>query len=122
MRERLLAIITATAPPPPVRPAADAPRGEQLAWLWRRAQHGWPAPYPMAQFPNAPLLLSFVASWLTGVLAEGDARAYAQAAGGVLLAIWAWLELTAGFNLWRRLIGLTFMVLSIGSLGQLIAG
>src|ERR1035438_1736678 len=33
-----------------------------VAELWRRGQVGWPRCYPVAQFPNLPLLLAF-AGW-----------------------------------------------------------
>lgn len=89
-----------------------------MHWLWRRAQHGWPAAYPLAQFPNAPLLLSFVASWLTGQLTTGDAADYARAASSIFLACWAWLELSAGVNLWRRVMGAGFLVVIISDVGQ----
>lgn len=120
VHHRLRAILLATAPPLPQQPAAGASARERAEWLWRRAQHGWPAAYPLAQFPNAPLLLSFAASWLTGQLTTGDAAAYARAAASVLLACWAWLELTAGVNLWRRLLGAAFLVATIADLGQRI--
>ena len=29
-----------------------------LRQLWRRGQHGWPAGFPVAQFPNTPLLVA----------------------------------------------------------------
>lgn len=118
MYERLRAIVLATAPPLPERPAPGAPRRDQLHWLWRRAQHGWPGAYPLAQFPNAPLLLSFVASWLTGLLVGGEAEPYARAASSIFLACWAWLELSAGVNLWRRAVGAVFLVVIITDVGQ----
>jgi len=120
MRERLLAILTATAPPLPARPAAGAPPRERLHWLWRRANHGWPARYPLAQFPNAPLLLSFVASALVGVLST-DAAPYARVASSLFLGTWAWIELSAGVNLFRRVLGLAFLGLIIADLGQRIS-
>ena len=62
--------------------------------LWRRAQHGWPARYPIIQAPNAPLLVA-AAARAAGV------RPVALAA----LAAWGWLEVTDGANLVRRLYG-----------------
>ncbi len=120
MQERIRSIVLATAPPLPERPAPGAPARAQATWLWRRAQHGWPAAYPLAQFPNAPLLLSFLGSWLTGLLTTGDAADYARAASSIFLACWAWLELSAGVNLWRRVLGAAFLVTIVADLGQRI--
>ena len=120
MRERLMAIVTATAPPLPARPAAGATTNERLHWLWLRGKHGWPARYPLAQFPNAPLLLSFVASALVGLLST-DAAPYARVASSLFLGCWAWLEVSAGVNLFRRVTGLVFLGLIIADLGQRIS-
>ncbi len=118
MRARLSELVLATAPPVPLRPAAGAPRSEWLGWLWRRAQHGWPARYPLAQFPNAPLLLSFAGSLVAGAVGGAAAEPYARAAASIFLACWAWLELASGVNLWRRLLGLGFLIATISDLGQ----
>jgi hypothetical protein len=45
---------------------------------WRRAQRGWPAAFPVVQFPNAPLIAA-LGAWLVAALARGSARAYARA-------------------------------------------
>jgi hypothetical protein len=119
MSSRLRTIVLATAPPLPPRPAPGAPSSERLQWAWRRATHGWPAAYPLAQFPNVPLLLSFAASALEGNLA-GGAQPAARAAASVFLGVWAWLELAAGVNLWRRVLGAGGLAWVIVRLGEQI--
>ena len=64
-----------------------------LSDLWRRGQHGWPESYPIAQFPNAPLLLA-MGGWLVAALTHGSAHAYARATFYTGLAAWAWGDLT----------------------------
>jgi len=44
-----------------------------VAELWRRGQAGWPRGFPMAQFPNPPLLLAF-AGWGLAAVAGGAAH------------------------------------------------
>jgi hypothetical protein len=84
--------------------------------LWRRGQHGWPARYPVAQFPNAPLLVAF-GGWLVAALTDGSAHAYARATVYAGLAAWAWEELADGANLLRRALGaagLGYVILKVG--------
>ena len=86
------------------------------AWL-ARAQHGWPASYPVAQFPNAPLAVALAAS-LAGRLVDGRGQDYASAVFHLALAVWAYLELTDVANAFRRLIGaagLAYVVVSLAS-------
>ena len=68
---------------------------DRLAGLWRRGRHGWPAAYPLAQFPNAPLLLAFAGSGAAAVT-TGSAHAYCRGVVYAALAAWAWEELAAG--------------------------
>jgi hypothetical protein len=72
--------------------------------LWRRAQHGWPARYPVVQFPNAPLLVALAAS-LAGRVLHGGSHDAARVVSYAGLAAWAGLELTQGVNAVRRLAG-----------------
>ena len=65
----------------------------------------WPADYPIAQFPNPPLLIGLVALGLRYLATGGWADAL-SATGYVFIAIWAYLELTTGVNLFRRVLGL----------------
>lgn len=77
--------------------------------LWRRAQRGWPARYPLVQFPNAPLLVAIAAS-LASRPASGDAADVLQAVSRVGVAIWAYEELVRGDNVVRRLFGAAGLV------------
>jgi hypothetical protein len=74
------------------------------AWL-ARAERGWPASFPIAQFPNAPLLVALGAS-LAGRFLDDRAHDYATAVFYVALGIWAYGEITDGANWVRRLLGL----------------
>ena len=83
---------------------------------WRRAQRGWPASFPVAQFPNAPLLVA-VGAWLVAALTDGSAHAYARATCFAGLAVWGWEELADGANWLRRAFGaggLGYVVVNVG--------
>ncbi len=87
--------------------------------LWRRGQHGWPARYPLVQFPNLPLLAA-LAGWLVAALTDGDVHDYARATFYTGLAAWAWKELEDGDNLARRLIGAAGIVFVIVKIAEAI--
>ena len=85
--------------------------------LWRRGQRGWPAGFPVAQVPNAPLLLAF-GGWIVAALTDGSVHDYARATFYTGLAAWAWIELTAGTNWFRRALGaggLVYVVVKVGA-------
>ena len=95
----------------------DATRRLRYKATWRRLQRGWPPSYPLAQFPNAPLLLALAASAASRVL-EGDAADYARAVFYIGLTACAWLELADGTNTFRRVLGgvaLVFIALRLGA-------
>lgn len=75
-----------------------------LAELWRRGQAGWPRSFPLAQFPNAPLLLALAGAALAAV-AEGTAHDVGRAVFTIGFGIWAWEEAVDGVNWFRRLLG-----------------
>lgn len=84
---------------------------------WRRAQHGWPAAYPLVQFPNAPLIVALVASVVHGA-ASGDVASVARVLGRVSLIVWALLELGRGTNAARRVLGAGVLAwTAVGMLG-----
>ncbi len=86
-----------------------------LRALWERGQRGWPASRPLVQVPNAPLLVAF-AAWIVGALTTGAVHDAARATFYLGLGIWAWLELTAGANGVRRVLGaggLAFVVVRL---------
>ena len=71
---------------------------------WRRGQRGWPASFPVAQLPNAPLLVA-LGGLLVATATHGTVHAYARALFYAALVAWAWEELTAGANWFRRALG-----------------
>jgi len=78
----------------------------------RLTQIGLPRRFPIVQFPNAPLILAFLA----GVLAthiHGANRSYATAASYLAMTVWAYEELARGVNWFRRLLGLAYMIIMI---------
>jgi hypothetical protein len=84
--------------------------------LWRRGRHGWPASYPVAQLPNAPLLVA-LGGWLAAALTDGTAHAYGRATFYTGLAAWAWEELTDGANGVRRMYGaagIGYVIVKVG--------
>jgi hypothetical protein len=83
----------------------------------RRARHGWPAGYPVAQLPNAPLLVA-LAGWIVASLTGGSAHGYARGVFYAGLAAWAWGELASGVNLVRRTIGAVGLVYVVVRVGQ----
>src|SRR3954447_6128579 len=100
---------------PAVR-VARVETGRALRHFWRRAQHGWPAGFPVVQFPNAPLLVA-LGGWLVAALTDGSAHAYARATFYGGLAAWAWIELDDGTNWFRRALGaggLVYVVMKVG--------
>ena len=83
-----------------------------LAEAWRRGQTGWPRRFPIAQFPNPPLLISFAGSILAA-LAGGRAHGVGRAVAILGLAIWAWGEALEGVNWFRRLLGTVALLLLV---------
>lgn len=84
---------------------------------WRRGQHGWPASFPLAQFPNGPLLAA-LGAWVVATLTDGSVHYYARAAFYAGLAAWAWDELARGANWARRALGvagLVYVVVKVGA-------
>ena len=90
----------------------DAPTFRQL---WKRGQHGWPADFPIAQLPNAPLLAAS-AAWLVSALTGGLVHDCARATFYTGLAAWAWKELEDGANWVRRAIGAAGLVYVIAKI------
>jgi hypothetical protein len=85
--------------------------------LWRRGQRGWPAVFPLVQFPNAPLLVA-LGGWVVAAMSGGSAHAYARGVFYAGIAAWAWEELTGGVNWVRRALGaggLVYVVIKVGA-------
>ena len=64
------------------------------------------------QFPNPPLIVAFLAG-AAGAFLDGSEHSYATAVSYLALTIWAYEELVHGVNWFRRLLGLTFVILLI---------
>ena len=78
--------------------------------LYRRVRgFGWPRRYPIAQFPNNPLIAAFVAGQVAAML-HGPGHFAAQAVSYVAMTIWAYEELVHGVNWFRHLLGLAYIV------------
>jgi hypothetical protein len=91
-----------------------------LGNLWRRGQRGWPATFPVAQLPNAPLLLA-LAGLLVAGLTSGSVHDYGRGAFYAGLAAWSWEELASGANWLRRALGVAGIVFVVGKLGMLMS-
>jgi hypothetical protein len=75
----------------------------------RLTQLSFPRSYPIVQFPNAPLILAFVAG-MVAQYSRGREHSGAQAVSYLSMAVWAYLELFQGVNTFRRLLGLVYTV------------
>lgn len=92
-----------------------------VAELWHRGQEGWPQRFPVAQFPNPPLLLAF-AGWGLAAESDGTAHEVGRAVFTLGLAVWAWEEAMSGINWFRRLLGAGALIAIVASLaGELQA-
>jgi len=75
------------------------------------------ASYPLAQFPNGPLLAA-LGALAVAALTDGSLRHYARAAFYAALAAWAWDELARGTNWVRRafgVAGLFYVIVEVGA-------
>ena len=77
--------------------------------VWRRGQEGWPRAYPLVQAPNAPLLVALVAALLTFADIGGSAGFWGTVTTVAVLA-WALLEIAAGANTFRRVLGTAVLI------------
>jgi hypothetical protein len=84
------------------------------AWhgFQRLTRIGWPRRFPIAQFPNLPLIVA-VAAGIAHRFIAGTTGRYVQAVAYVALGIWAYEELAQGANWVRRLLGATFLVIVV---------
>ena len=84
--------------------------------LWRAFRHltelGFPRRFPIVQFPNLPLIVALLAGEI-GRFLDGAEHSYAASVSYLALTIWAYEELVHGVNWFRRLLGLTFVILLI---------
>jgi hypothetical protein len=83
---------------------------------WRRGKRGWPASFPVAQLPNAPLLVA-LGGWLVAAATHGSVHAYARSVFYAGLAAWAWEELVSGANWVRRALGAAGLIYVVAKVG-----
>ncbi|HEX3908092.1 MAG TPA: hypothetical protein VHW92_09195 [Mycobacteriales bacterium] len=74
----------------------------------RLTQLGFPARFPLVQFPNLPLILAFVLGTASRFVTGVDHN-YLRAASYLAMTVWAYEELAHGSNWFRRLLGLAFV-------------
>jgi hypothetical protein len=87
-------------------------RHSPLARYRRLTEIGFPAGFPVVQFPNAPLALALLAGLLARYL-HGAAHRYLMASACLSLTVWAYEELTRGANWFRRLLGAIFLTVTV---------
>jgi hypothetical protein len=97
-----------------VRGSAREIRRRPRLWTQfkRLTQLGFPRRYPIVQFPNAPLIITFVAGQ-AGHLAHGVNHSYTSAVGYLAMAIWAYEEAAHGVNGFRHALGLAYLVIMV---------
>jgi hypothetical protein len=78
----------------------------------RLTKIGLPPRFPIVQFPNAPLILAFLAGALASDM-NGASRSYATAAAYLAMTVWAYEELARGVNWFRRLLGFAYLIIMI---------
>jgi hypothetical protein len=95
---------------------------QALLATWKRLRGwSWPRDYPIAQFPNPPLIVGLVALGLR-YLASGTWADALGAIGYVFIGVWAYLEITAGVNLFRRVLGLAGLAYVVVAITRGLAG
>jgi hypothetical protein len=75
-------------------------------------QLSWPKRYPIVQFPNAPLILAFLAGHTAAVL-HGAAHPYASAVAYLAMIVWAYEEMAHGVNRLRNALGLAYTISTV---------
>jgi hypothetical protein len=71
-------------------------------------QLGFPARFPLVQFPNLPLILGFVLGTASRFVTGVDHN-YLRAASYLAMTVWAYEELAHGTNWFRRVLGLAYI-------------
>lgn len=96
--------------------AIRAPQASDATAAWsgfkRLTQLSWPRSFPIVQFPNAPLILAFLAGQVAAHT-QGQTHADAQAISYLTLTVWAYEELFHGVNWFRHLLGLAYLTSTV---------
>lgn len=102
--------------PTPTEPAADPARRfsprELSRGFKRLTQLGWPRSFPIVQFPNAPLIIAFLAG-TAAAHTHHRAHAYLAAISFLTFGIWAYEEFAHGVNWFRHLLGLGYAISTV---------
>lgn len=77
-----------------------------------------PRRFPIAQFPNFPMLVAIAAGGMAR-RSDGEAAHAALLVSNVATLVWAYEELTDGASWFRRLLGLAGAAYGLGGLGAL---
>jgi hypothetical protein len=93
----------------------------RLRELWWRGQQGWPPSFPVAQFPNPPLLLA-LGGWSAAAFTHDTVQDYARATFYVGLSAWGWDEARSGANWVRRASGAAGLVYVVIRVGEALGG
>jgi hypothetical protein len=78
----------------------------------RLTSWGFPRRFPIVQFPNPPLIVALLAGW-AATLTYGTGHSYFRSVAYLATTIWAYEELVDGVNWFRRLLGLTVLIVLI---------
>lgn len=73
---------------------------------------GFPRRFPIVQFPNAPLIIAFLAGQAAAHI-HGSTHAYVSAVSYLAMIIWAYEELVNGVNWFRHLLGLAYVIILV---------
>jgi hypothetical protein len=94
-----------------------------LRRLWRGfkrlTQLGWPRDFPIVQFPNAPLIIAFLAGAAAARIHD-PGHAYLAAISLLAMGVWAYEELLRGVNWFRHLLGLGYAISTVVHLALLL--
>jgi hypothetical protein len=94
--------------------------------LWRGfkrlTQLGWPRDFPIVQFPNAPLIIAFLAGAAAAPTHDPSHHAYLTAISFLAMGLWAYEELLHGVNWFRHLLGLGYAISTFVHLALALGG
>jgi len=76
-----------------------------------------PRRFPIAQFPNPPMIVAMLAA-AAARSADGSSARYAELLSRLALLVWGYEEITDGANWFRRSLGVAAAVYSIGMLAR----
>jgi hypothetical protein len=88
----------------------NSARSRTISERWTRlARWEWPAGFPVAQFPNPPLIVALLAG-VGARLTHGTGHRASRAVFYLALFVWAYEEARHGDNWFRRVLGLGFSI------------